>query len=51
MNVCKQFFTENIPLKLLTVVAIIIVCVDLKVLKQTFEEDFKLKNYLDQEIY
>jgi len=33
---CKSLFCENLPLKLLTVVALIIVCVDLQVLKQTF---------------
>ena len=48
---CKQIFCENIPLKLLTIVALIIVFVDVQMLKQTFADYFQLKNYLDQEVY
>ena len=47
---CKQV-CENVPMKLLALVSLIIVIVDVEVLKKTFLEYFQLKNYLDTETY
>lgn len=47
---CKSVF-DNIPLKLLMSISLIIVLVDIDVLKKTFSEYFQLRSYLDHETY
>ena len=47
---CKEI-CNNLPLKLLTFVALAVVFLDVEVLKKTFQEYFQLKTFLDSETY